>query len=180
MAVLEQQIPVGDWQVDRVHSSVGFAVKHMVSAFRGQFDDYDVTLSVADGQDPTLTGTARVESVNVKLADLKGHLQSPEFFDAERHPELRFESTSFRIDGDNARVEGKLTLKGVTEDVSATGTISFVEADLAGGPRIGLELEAVVDRNVYGIDWNAPLPKGGKALGDEVIITIHAELTPEG
>src|SRR5690349_15969760 len=100
----------------------------MVSAFRGQFDDYDVTLSVTDGEDPKLVGTARVESVNVKLADLKGHLQSPEFFDAERHPELRFESTSFRVDGDHAKVEGRLTLKGVTEDVTGTGTISFVEA----------------------------------------------------
>src|SRR5688572_6594062 len=111
MAVLEQQIPVGTWAGDKVHSTVGFSVKHMVSSFKGTFEDYDVTLDVADGQDPKLTGTARVASVSTKVVDLTGHLQTPDFFDAERFPELRFESTAFRVEGDEAVVDGQLTLK---------------------------------------------------------------------
>jgi polyisoprenoid-binding protein YceI len=180
MAVLERQIQAGTWQVDKIHSSVGFAVKHMVSAFRGQFEDYDVSLEVADGADPKLTGTARVASVNTKLPDLTGHLQSPDFFDTENHPELGFESTSFRVEGDEAVVDGQLTLRGVTQDVTGRGSFSYVEADMGGGPRIGLELEAVVDRTAFGLNWNADLPKGGKALADDVTISIHVELTPEG
>ena len=180
MAVLEQQIPAATWQVDPVHSTVGFGIKHMVSTFKGRFDDYDVSLVTADGKDPRLTGLVRVASVKTKVPDLTGHLQSADFFDAENNPELRFESREFRVDGDEVVVAGDLTLRGVTKPVEGRGTFSFVEADMGGGERIGLELEAVVNRHDYGISWNADLPKGGKALADDVAINIHVELTPEG
>jgi polyisoprenoid-binding protein YceI len=180
MAVVEQQIPAGTWQADPVHSSVGFGVKHMVSTFKGTFDDYEVALVTADGEDPRLTGVVKVASVKTKVPDLTGHLQSPDFFDAESNPELRFESREFRVDGDDVVVAGDLTLRGVTKPVEGRGKLSFVEADMAGGQRVGLELETVVDRTAFGINWNADLPKGGKALSDDVAINIHVELTPEG
>jgi len=178
-AVLEQQVPTGTWQVDKIHSSVGFSVKHLVANFRGGFDDYDVSLEVPEDGEPVLTGTAEVASVNVKLEDLKAHLQSPEFFDAERNPQLKFESTAFRVDGENAVVDGNLTLRGVTKPVEARGTLNYVDAGQLGGHKLGLELETVIDRTAYGIDWNAPLPAGGKALSDDVTIRIHVELAPE-
>lgn len=165
-------VPAGTWTVDKVHSSVGFELDHMVSTFRGRFEDYDVEL--ADG---TLAGAVRVASVRVYDENLEAHLQSPEFFDAERHPELRFESRELSVEDDGAlTLEGELTIKGITKPVTATGRYAFVEADMAGGERVGLRLETTVDRREFDLNWNAPLPKGGLALGNDVTIVVALEL----
>ena len=165
-------IPTGTWSADKVHSSIGFEVEHMVSTFRGRFEDYDAQL--VDGK---LTGKVPVRSVRVYDENLEAHLQSPEFFDAELHPELRFESRELTIDDDgNVTLEGELTIKGITKDVTAHGPYSHVEADMGGGERIGLALEATVDRREFGLDWNAPLPKGGFALGNDVTLVVALEL----
>jgi polyisoprenoid-binding protein YceI len=158
--------------VDTVHSSIGFEVEHMVSTFRGRFEDYDARL--ADGR---LEGTVKVASVKVYDENLEAHLQSPDFFDAELHPELRFESRELAVDDDGAvRAEGDLTIKGTTKPVTATGRYVYVEADMGGGERIGLRLEATVDRREFGLNWNAPLPKGGFALGNDVTLVVALEL----
>ena len=165
-------VPAGTWAVDKVHSSVGFEVEHIVSTFRGRFEEYDVEL--ADGR---LAGTVDVPSVKVYDENLEAHLQSPEFFDAERHPQLRFESRGITIEPDGAvTVEGDLTIKGTTKPVTATGRYVHVEADMGGGERIGLRLETTVDRREFGLDWNAPLPKGGFALGNDVTLVVALEL----
>jgi polyisoprenoid-binding protein YceI len=165
-------VPNGTWTVDKVHSTIGFEVEHMVSTFRGRFEEYDAQL--VDGK---LAGTVAVPSVKVYDENLEAHLQSPEFFDAERHPELRFESRSLEIDDDgNVTFEGELTMKGITKDVSGRGRYVHVEADMAGGERIGLQLEATVDRRDFGLNWNAALPKGGFALGDDVTLVVALEL----
>jgi polyisoprenoid-binding protein YceI len=165
-------VPTGTWTADKVHSSIGFEVEHMVSTFRGHFEDYDAKL--ADGR---LEGTVRVPSVKVYDENLEAHLQSPDFFDAGLHPELRFESRDLVIDGEgNATLEGDLTIKGNTRPVSASGRYVYVEADMGGGERIGLRLEATVDRREFGLEWNAPLPKGGFALGNDVALVVALEL----
>jgi polyisoprenoid-binding protein YceI len=165
-------VPAGIWTVDKVHSTIGFEVEHMVSTFRGRFEDYDAQL--ADGR---LAGSVRVASVKVYDENLEAHLQSPEFFDAARHPELRFESRALTVaGGGDVSVDGELTIKGVTRPVTATGRYVHVEADMAGGERIGLQLEATVDRREFGLDWNASLPKGGFALGDDVTLVVALEL----
>jgi polyisoprenoid-binding protein YceI len=165
-------VPTGTWTVDKIHSSIGFEVEHMVSTFRGRFEDYDAQL--VDGK---LTGTVSVPSVRVYDENLEAHLQSPEFFDAQLHPELRFESRELEIDDDgNVTLEGELTIKGITKDVTARGRYVHVEADMAGGERIGLALEATVDRREFGLNWNAPLPKGGFALGNDVTLVVALEL----
>jgi len=165
-------VPAGTWTVDKVHSSIGFEVEHVVSTFRGHFEDYDVAL--AEGK---LDGTVRVPSVKVYDENLEAHLQSPDFFDAERHPELRFESRELTIDAEgNLAVDGELTIKGTTRPVTGRGRYAHVETDLAGGERIGLRLETTVDRREYGLDWNAPLPKGGFALGNDVTLVVALEL----
>ena len=172
-------VPAATWGVDPIHSSVGFAVKHLgVSTFRGGFADYSVTLDTT-GETPSLRGVVQVESVETRLADLKGHLLSAEFFDIENTPQLTFTSVAFDVaDDGTATVEGDLTIKGHTERVTATGTYDYVEADMGGGQRIGLELEAIVDRTKFGLNWNAPLPKGGFALANDVKLLVHLELVP--
>jgi len=165
-------VPAGTWTVDKVHSSIGFEVEHMVSTFRGRFEDYDTQL--VDGR---LVGTVAVPSVRVYDENLEAHLQSPEFFDTELHPELRFESRELAVDDDgNLTLEGDLTIKRSTKPVTARGRYVHVESDMGGGERIGLALEATVDRREFGLNWNAPLPKGGFVLGNDVKLVVALEL----
>jgi polyisoprenoid-binding protein YceI len=180
MTTAQAILPKGDWKSDPIHSSVGFSVKHMgAGTFRGSFDDYGVSLSEVDGG-ARLSGSARVESVDVKDENLKGHLLSPEFFDAERHPEITFVTRNAREESDGIVVEGDLTVKGITRTVEAHGAISGpVEGPPGAGNRIGVDLETVVDRHDFGLDWNADLPDGGKVLGDDVTLTVHLELASE-
>ncbi|MEK6326546.1 MAG: YceI family protein [Actinomycetota bacterium] len=172
-------IPTGTWKSDPVHSHVGFAVKHMVVAtFRGTFTDFDVTLA-NQGDEPGLYGVIGTDSVQVRDENLKGHLLSPDFFDAERFPEITFTSTQIRAQGDELVVDGDLTIKGTTKRVEARGRINGPAAHPAGGERIGIDLETQVDRTEFGLNWNAPVPSGGVAVADEVTLTVHLELAKE-
>jgi polyisoprenoid-binding protein YceI len=169
-------LPAGVWATDPIHSSLEFAVKHMVVAtFRSALPDFDATLTVEDDR-RALEGAGRVASVVTPDPNLTGHLQSPDFFDAERYPEVRFRSTEIVRDGDAIRIAGDLTLKGRTGRIELEGEISGPVVGLGDAERIGLELTGRFDRTEYGLDWNAPLPKGGFAVGDEVTVTGHLEL----
>jgi polyisoprenoid-binding protein YceI len=167
-----QAIPAGTWAVDPVHSNVGFAVDFMAGTFHGTFNDFDAV--VTDG---VLKGSAEVASVQVKDPNLEAHLQTPDFFDAERHPELTFQSTSIERDGDQVRIHGEITIKGHTEPVELTGLISDPIVDPYGGERFGLKLEAVVVRDRFGVSWNNPLPSGEPALSNEVMLIAELQLS---
>jgi len=170
-------LPAGTWQLDPVHSTVGFSVKHMVVAnFRGGFGIFDVTLD-----ENGLQGTVDVASISVSEPNLNGHLLSPDFFDAERNPQLSFRSTAIRISDDELDIDGELTLKGVTRPVTIAGTVSGpVTHAFDGSSRLGLELETIIDRTTYGLDWNAPLPTGGFAVGNDVKLRAELELVLGG
>ena len=171
-------IPAGTrWTADPVHSSVGFAVKHMVvSTFRGRFEDYDATLTAGDDGALRLDGRVRAASIVVKDENLAAHLRATDFFDTDRHPEIAFSSTLVRDENGQLAVEGELTVKGNTHPIRATGTITEPVETLGGVVKAGLELEAVVDRTAYGLNWNAPLPKGGFALANDVKLQVSLEL----
>ena len=171
----ESTIPTGTWQTDPVHSHVGFSVRHVVGTFRGTFNQFAATLSDEAGQ-PKLSGRANVVSVHVSDENLYGHLLSPEFFDAEKHPEIVFESKGISIEGDKATIEGELTVKGITKDIVARGEVSGPAPGPDEKDRLGLDLETIVDRHDYGLDWQMDLPGGGKTLGDDVTLTVHVEL----
>jgi polyisoprenoid-binding protein YceI len=178
MAVATEQLPTGTWQIDKIHSSAGFAVKHMVvSTFRGRFEDFDATFDVAEDGEAKLVGTVRADSIEVKDENLAGHLKSPDFFDTERYPEIRFESTSIRRDGDELIVDGLLTVKDQTHPVEARGGLVGPHENIAGKNGLGLSLETVVDRTKFGLNWNAPLPKGGFAVANDVTLLVELELS---
>lgn len=160
----------GTWTFAPVHSAATFAVKYLVAPFRGEFTELEAQL--ADGR---LTGAVSVASIAVKDENLAAHLQGPDFFDAEQHPQVTFASDRLDIDGDRVTLTGELTMKGVTKPVTATGTLNGPTEDFMGNTRLGLSLEATVDRTAYGVSWNAPLPKGGDALGNEVTIAVELE-----
>lgn len=169
-------LPTGVWNSDPIHSSLEFSVKHMVVAtFRSALPDFEATLTVGGDGTAHLEGAGRVASVVTPDPNLTGHLQSPDFFDAERHPEVRFRSTRIARSGDAVRVRGELTLKGRTGPLELEGTVYGPVEGLSGAETIGMELSGTFDRTEYGLDWNAPLPKGGFAVGDEVTITAHLE-----
>ena len=169
------RVPTGSWRLDPVHSSIGFAVRHSgVMTFRGTFDEYSAQL--VDGR---LEGTAKVASVRVDDPQLAGHLQTPDFFDAELHPELRFVSNAIERDGDRVSIAGDLTLRGTTNAVELTGTVKGPVADAYGKQRLGLELETSVNRRDYGINWGMELPSGEPMLADDVVITADLALVQE-
>jgi polyisoprenoid-binding protein YceI len=175
ITAIPETLPTGTWTSDPIHSSVGFAVRHMgVTPFRGGFRDFDATL--AGGR---LAGAARVESITTEDETLTGHLLSPDFFDADRHPDLRFEAADIRRDGEEVVVVGHLTLKGETRPVELRGAIGGPITDPYGNTRIGLALETTIDRTEFGIDWNAELPSGGQMLANEVELTAHLELVQQ-
>jgi polyisoprenoid-binding protein YceI len=173
----QQQLPTGTWAVDKIHSSASFAVKHMVVAtFRGRFEDFDAQLDVNEDGSAKLVGSVDPRTIVVKDENLAVHLQSPDFFDTEQYPEIRFEADSVRIEGDEAIVEGDLTIKGNTERVTSRGAYVGPHEDIAGNTKIGLSLETIVDRTKFGLNWNAPLPKGGFALANDVQLIVELEL----
>jgi polyisoprenoid-binding protein YceI len=164
-----QAVPAGTWALDPVHSTIGFAVGYMAGTFIGGFGDFGVVLT-----EGVLTGSARVASVQVKDSDLVVHLQSPDFFDGERYPELSFKSSAIERAGNQIRIDGEITIKGHTEPVEITGDITDPMADPYGGERFGLALAAVIRRDEFGVSWDNPLPNGEPALS--VDVTLIAEL----
>jgi polyisoprenoid-binding protein YceI len=172
MSTIEQQetaVPTGTFVADTVHSDVSFEVPYAVATFSGSVTDFEARL--VDGR---LEGSAKIESIQLKDENLTAHVLSPEFFDAERHPVLTF-SGALRREGDKATVEGEITIKGITRPLILEGTIVGPAVDHFGKTRVGLELETVVDRTSFDINWNMPLPNGEPALANEV--TLKADLT---
>lgn len=173
MSTIEQSktgIPTGTWKADTVHSRVAFEVPYAVATFSGEVPQFAATLE--DGQ---LTGVAQIESIQVKEENLQTHLLSPEFFDAERHPEVTFKSHEIRREGDNVELDGEVTIKGITQPAKLTGIATGPAVDHFGATRLGLTLTTVVDRTKFDMNWNMPLPNGEPALSDEV--TLKADLT---
>jgi polyisoprenoid-binding protein YceI len=176
MSAIATAIPAGTYTSDPVHSTTGFAVKHMLATFRGSFAAFSAQLTVDEDGRARLVGSVPVDSVAVKDENLVAHLQSPEFFDAEQYTEIRFESTEIAVDGPVVTLTGDLTIKGHTERVTAEGSVVGPIEDPFGNTKLGLQVETVVDRTKFGLNWNAPLPKGGFMLANDVTLSVDLEL----
>jgi polyisoprenoid-binding protein YceI len=173
-SIQTEAVPAGTWGADKVHSTIAFAVDYMAGTFQGSFSDFDAEL-----HDGVLRGSARVASVQVKDPNLAGHLQAPDFFDAERHPEISFQSKDIRRENGELTIEGEITIKGHTEGVQITGTITDPIQDPYGGERFGVKLEAKVDRTAFGVSWNNPLPSGEPALSNTVTLIADLQLSKQ-
>jgi polyisoprenoid-binding protein YceI len=167
----------GTFNADPVHSSFGFAVKYQnVSMFRGTLGE--VTATLADGK---LEGTAKVESISIVTPEqFRAHVLSADFFDVENHPTVTFTSSDLDLSDDGtAKVTGDLTIRGVTNAVTATGTWQAPSEDAFGNTRAHLQLETVIDRTEFGLNWNMPLPSGGNALANDVTLTVDIALVQQ-
>lgn len=174
MSTTATPVLTGTWQLDPVHSAAEFEVAYLAGTFKGQFRELTAKLDI-EGPQARLEGTAKVSSVDVKDENLSAHLQSPDFLDSERHPELRFAADGIDLGRSEVATRGEITIKGVTQPVDVTGTISAPMADPYGNDRIGLQLTAAVDRTAFGVNWNNPLPSGEPALADEVRIVTDLQ-----
>jgi polyisoprenoid-binding protein YceI len=169
--ISETAVPTGTWNLDPVHSTVGFEIAYNAGAFRGTFREAEAKL-----EDGVLSGSAKVASVDVKDENLNAHLQSPDFFDAEQNPVLTFKTSKLENQGGSVTVAGELTIKGVTKPVEFTGTSRGPLTDAFGNERIGFQVETTIDRTDFGVNWNVALPSGEQALGNDVKIAIDAQL----
>jgi polyisoprenoid-binding protein YceI len=167
----------GTWVADPVHSNASFAIKHMiVSTYRTSFKEVEAQLDV-DGDDIRLSGSVPVESIDIDQPDFRAHVLSPDFFDVENHPTIGFTSTSVkRGEGEAIEIDGELTVKGIAKPIKASGVLTGPAVNIAGAEVVGVELQTTVDKNDVGLAWNAPLPNGGFAIGDDVTLSVHLEL----
>ena len=173
----EQQTELehGTYTVDVAHSHAGFEVEHAgVSLFRGAFSPVEATLKSSE-EGLTLEGGVRVEAISIGDENIRPHLLSPDFFDAERNPEIRFRSTSVDGAADDLRVTGDLSMAGVSLPVEAHGNLRGPVPGPAGD-KVALHLEAAIDRTRFGMNWQMEMPGGQPALANEVRLVVDLEL----
>ena len=175
MSTTATVIPTGTWNVDPAHSKVGFAVKHMgIATVRGEFTEFEGTLEVGeDLSSARARGTVKVASVDTNEAQRDAHLRSPDFFDAERYPELKFESTQVdQLDGDTFRITGNLTIHGVTNEIVLHAEVDGTDVDPWGNERVGLEVIGELSRGDYGMKFNQALGSGNMLVADKVKLAL--------
>ncbi len=167
-------LPTGTWQVDKVHSSVEFQVKHLgIANVKGQFNEFEGTLEVTpDGV--KAYGTVQVASVDTREPQRDAHLRSPDFFDAERFPQITFSSTAVRpIDEDDFEVEGDFTIHGITRPLKLIVTLEGTETDPQDNERVGLSATAQINRSDHDMKFNMALGSGNVVVGDKVKIVLE-------
>jgi polyisoprenoid-binding protein YceI len=168
------------WQIDAAHSAIEFSVRHlMITNVRGQFDRFGGTVEF-DEQNPAQTKVnVQIEaaSINTKAPDRDNHLRSADFLDAANHPYLTFVSKSVALtDKNHARLEGDLTIRGVTRpvvlDVEYVGSVK----NPWGMTSAGFNARTKINRKDWGLEWNVALETGGVLVGDEITISVEVEL----
>ena len=161
------------------HSSVEFAVKHMlIATTKGRFQDFNVVANIdeSDFANSSATVTIKGESIDTRQPDRDGHLRSADFLDVENYPDVTFVSRSIEPKGSDWRITGDLTIRGVTREVVLDAEASGPVADPWGGKRIGVSAQGKIKRKDFGMVWNAALDNGGFVLADDVKLSIEVEL----
>jgi polyisoprenoid-binding protein YceI len=168
-----QSIPTGTYSVDPTHSNVGFEVRHMgIATVRGSFKKFEGTVD-ATGDAPRLEGTVEVASIDSGDENRDGHLQAPDFFDAQQFPQITFHSTQTEAGADGElKLVGEITIKGITKPIELTGELAENGQDPWGNERIGFELVGKIDRREFDLKWNQTLPNGNLLVANEVKLVV--------
>jgi polyisoprenoid-binding protein YceI len=169
----EQLLSSGSWSVEPAHSAVEFRVKHMViRTVTGRFREFEGTI-VAGGE-PSVSGSIGVASLETLHQELDAHLRSPDFFDAERYPEINFHAGGMQWNGDDRQfaLSGELTIKGVTRPITLDGELGGAVLGADGRERIALALRGTLDRSAYGLIWNRVFETGNVLVGDTVDLLV--------
>jgi len=175
-ASVASALSAGTWAVDPAHSSIGFAVRHlMVSKVRGTFDTFSGAITVSEDGTPSVSAEIAVGSVNTGNEQRDAHVKAADFFDVENHPTATFVSTGVRADGEDYVVSGDFTLKGVTKPVDLKLEFNGVNPGMGHGEVAGFTATTVLNRKDFGVDVDMPLETGGTVIGDKVTITLEIE-----
>lgn len=171
-------IESGVWTLDKNHTTIGFIAKHlMVTKVRGKFETYEVKVDVAE--DPTesrIEAAIDVASLTTGVEDRDIHLHSADFFDVESHPTMRFISRGIELDGDEWMITGDLTIRDTTCPVTLSAIYEGTAVDPWGNTHVGFSARAKIDREDWGLSWNAAIEGGGWLVSKDVTIEIEGQL----
>ncbi|MGH2762102.1 MAG: YceI family protein [Thermoleophilaceae bacterium] len=170
--------PPGHWTIDPRYSAVEFAVKHlMIATVKGRFREFEGALTIQDVTGDVLAhGTVKVESLDTGDPQRDGHLLSPDFFDVDRHPEIRLALRALRETADGRyRLLCEITIRGVTRPITLEATVQGTARDPWGSERLALELKGELERSDFGLRWNQ-IVDAGPVAGDHVLLTIAPSL----
>jgi polyisoprenoid-binding protein YceI len=170
----ETGLPTGTWQVDPVHSSVEFQVKHLgIATVKGKFNEFEGTVEVGP-EGARAYGTIQTASVDTGEPQRDDHLRSADFFEVDTYPTIDFRSTAIRSTGeDELEIDGELTIHGVTKNITLRAEIEGTETDMQGNDRVGLSASAQINRSEYEVRFNAALGSGNMVVSDRVKILVN-------
>ena len=169
-------VTTGTWVLDPTHTEIGFTVRHLMSKVRGKFEAFEGSIITAENlADSKATATIKLDSINTGTADRDAHLRSSDFFGVDNNPKMSFESTGVSVDGDDYKVTGNLTIKGVTKPIELAVDFLGEGGDPWGGTRVGVEATTQISRKEFGIDFNIPLEGDKLMIGDKISIHVTAE-----
>ena len=153
-------------------------MRHLaISKVRGHFQTFAGTVEIAEQiEDSTASATIDVASINTNQAQRDEHLRTSDFFNVEEFPEMTFKSTGVAVDGGDLTINGDLTLRGVTKPVTLEAEFGGATVDGYGNTKVGFEATTKINRQDFGVTWNAATEAGGLTLGDVITITIDAQL----
>ena len=175
-ALASPQAVTTKWNIDPVHTVAEFKVKHMmVSNVKGDFDKVtgSIVLDDADPSASSINVTVDVASIDTNESNRDGHLQSPEFFDSQKHPQITFTSSSVETDSEGSlNLTGEITIKGITKPITLTGTLGENGEDPWGHQRVGFEVSGVIDRRDFDLAWNQALPNGNLLVANDVRLVV--------
>jgi polyisoprenoid-binding protein YceI len=168
----------GTWEIDSMHSTVGFSVKHaMVATTRGHFASFTGGATI-DADNPELSSAwleIDATSVQTGVEQRDAHLRSPDFWDAETHPKITYRSTSAKLDGDNLILTGDLVIRGEAHPVDVTWEFNGVAKDPYGTTKAGFDGTGTLNRTDWGLKWNAALETGGFLISDKIKLVLEIE-----
>ncbi|WP_201518043.1 YceI family protein [Gulosibacter hominis] len=171
-------LTAGTYTIDPTHTEISFSVRHLaISKVRGHFQTFAGTVEIAEQiEDSTASATIDVASINTNQAQRDEHLRTSDFFNVEEFPEMTFKSTGVAVDGGDLTINGDLTLRGVTKPVTLEAEFGGATVDGYGNTKVGFEATTKINRQDFGVTWNAATEAGGLTLGDVITITIDAQL----
>jgi len=175
-------LTASEFVVDKTHSQVAFKVKHMmISNVQGNFNEYDADIEFDKKtmQFTALTAEMETKSVDTGIEKRDNHLRSADFFDAKKNPIITFEMKSYKGDKEEGKMEGNLTIRGISKPVTLDVEIGGLIKDTAGITRLGFVLEGKIKRKDFGLKWNKLLEAGGLAVSETVKLTIEIEALEE-